>query len=52
MATDSPTLRTAGRRSSREIPHTVSPGLWTLAWRRLRPTASAWCRSRSSPRSS
>jgi peptide/nickel transport system permease protein len=20
----------------REIPHTVSPGLWTLAWRRLR----------------
>jgi len=21
---------------SREIPHTVSPGLWTLAWRRLR----------------
>ena len=22
--------------SRREIPHTVSPGLWTLAWRRLR----------------
>ena len=21
----------------REIPHTVSPGLWTLAWRRLKP---------------
>ena len=20
----------------REIPHTVSPGLWALAWRRLR----------------
>ena len=26
----------------REIPHTVSPGLWALAWRRLKPIASAW----------
>ncbi len=29
-----PAARTAPLR--REIPHTVSPGLWTLAWRRLR----------------
>lgn len=29
-----PGARTAPLR--REIPHTVSPGLWTLAWRRLR----------------
>ena len=26
----------APRARPREIPHTVSPGLWTLAWRRLR----------------
>ncbi len=35
MATPSATLaRNAD--GSRAIPHTVSPGLWTLAWRRLR----------------
>ena len=34
MATDIAALRT--RPLAREIPHTVSPGLWTLAWRRLR----------------
>jgi peptide/nickel transport system permease protein len=35
MATPSATLpRNAD--GSREVPHTVSPGLWTLAWRRLR----------------
>ena len=34
MATDLAALRT--RPLAREIPHTVSPGLWTLAWRRLR----------------
>ncbi len=28
------TLKTAGL-ARRDIPHTVSPGLWTLAWRRL-----------------
>ena len=35
MATDIAALRD-GRPLAREIPHTVSPGLWTLAWRRLR----------------
>ena len=25
----------------REIPHTISPGLWTLAWRRLRTDSIA-----------
>ncbi|MCC7116304.1 MAG: ABC transporter permease, partial [Burkholderiales bacterium] len=34
MATPSAALPAASR--SREIPHTVSPGLWTLAWRRLK----------------
>ena len=36
MATDLAALRDATRPTVREIPHTVSPGLWTLAWRRLR----------------
>jgi len=36
MATSAATLGTGTRSSVREIPHTVSPGLWTLAWRRLR----------------
>ena len=36
MATDIAALRDAARPAAREIPHTVSPGLWTLAWRRLR----------------
>jgi peptide/nickel transport system permease protein len=36
MATDLATLRTRTAQPAREIPHTVSPGLWTLAWRRLR----------------
>ena len=35
MATPSATLPRAPG-GTREIPHTVSPGLWTLAWRRLR----------------
>ena len=35
MATPSATLPRAAD-GTREIPHTVSPGLWTLAWRRLR----------------
>ncbi len=35
MATDMATLAT-GAQSPREIPHTVSPSLWTLAWRRLK----------------
>ena len=35
MATDLATLR-SGARTTRDVPHTVSPGLWTLAWRRLR----------------
>ena len=26
----------SGAASSREIPHTVSPGLWALGWKRLR----------------
>jgi len=30
------TLKPAIAAARREIPHTVSPGLWTLAWRRLR----------------
>jgi peptide/nickel transport system permease protein len=36
MATDLATLRSDAPRPARDIPHTVSPGLWTLAWRRLR----------------
>jgi peptide/nickel transport system permease protein len=36
MATDLATLREPARTVAREVPHTVSPGLWTLAWRRLR----------------
>ena len=36
MATSAATLGTGTRSSVREIPHAVSPGLWTLAWRRLR----------------
>jgi len=36
MATDLATLRAGAARAPREIPHTVSPGLWTLGWRRLR----------------
>ena len=35
MATPGATLPRAAD-GRREIPHTVSPGLWTLAWRRLR----------------
>ncbi len=35
MATPGATLPRAAD-GTREIPHTVSPGLWTLAWRRLR----------------
>ena len=35
MATSGATLPRAAD-GTREIPHTVSPGLWTLAWRRLR----------------
>ena len=35
MATPSATLPRAAD-GTREIPHAVSPGLWTLAWRRLR----------------
>ena len=36
MATDLATLRSPAGTGRREVPHTVSPGLWTLAWRRLR----------------
>ncbi len=36
MATDLATLRSPVPPVRREIPHTVSPGLWTLGWRRLR----------------
>ena len=36
MATDLATLRTGAPLTPRDVPHTVSPGLWTLAWRRLR----------------
>ena len=36
MATDTAALAGTPRPIHREIPHTVSPGLWTLAWRRLR----------------
>jgi len=36
MATPSVTLGVPVARTTREIPHTVSPGLWTLAWRRLK----------------
>ena len=39
MATDAATLRGGRTSVAREIPHTVSPGLWTLAWRRLRSDA-------------
>jgi len=35
MAINTATLK-GMRPAPREIPHTVSPGLWTLAWRRLR----------------
>ena len=35
MATPAATLPRSAS-GAREIPHTVSPGLWTLAWRRLR----------------
>jgi peptide/nickel transport system permease protein len=36
VATDTAALAHGPRRAYREVPHTVSPGLWTLAWRRLR----------------
>ena len=36
MATDVATLRDRAPPLAREIPHTVSPGLWVLAWRRLK----------------
>ena len=36
MATDTAVLAGAARPAHRDIPHAVSPGLWTLAWRRLR----------------
>jgi peptide/nickel transport system permease protein len=36
MATDLAALRTPVPPTRRDIPHTVSPGLWTLGWRRLR----------------
>ena len=36
MATDLAALRGSRAPVARDIPHTVSPGLWTLAWRRLR----------------
>jgi len=35
------TLQPAIPPKRREIPHTVSPGLWTLAWRRLRTDSVA-----------
>ena len=40
--------RRAQARGRAGIPHTVSPGLWTLAWRRLRNDTPRWSRSRSS----
>ena len=36
MATDIAALRDRAPPLVREIPHTVSPGLWVLAWRRLK----------------
>jgi peptide/nickel transport system permease protein len=36
MATHAAALRDGRAPLVREVPHTVSPGLWTLAWRRLR----------------
>jgi len=36
MATHAAALQERRAPSVRETPHTVSPGLWTLAWRRLR----------------
>ena len=36
MATDIAALQQRQRPAVREIPHTVSPGLWVLAWRRLK----------------
>ncbi|HTI45481.1 MAG TPA: hypothetical protein VMB76_02915, partial [Casimicrobiaceae bacterium] len=36
MATELATLRAHSPAGPRDIPHTVSPGLWTLGWRRLR----------------
>jgi peptide/nickel transport system permease protein len=39
MATDVATLGSGRAPVAREIPHSVSPGLWTLAWRRLRSDA-------------
>jgi peptide/nickel transport system permease protein len=36
MATDIAALRDGRGPLVREIPHTVSPGLWVLAWRRLK----------------
>ena len=36
MATDIAALRDRAPPLARDIPHTVSPGLWVLAWRRLR----------------
>ena len=36
MPHDLPLKSPAQTLSPREIPHTVSPGLWTLAWRRLK----------------
>jgi len=39
MATDIAALRDRSRPIVREVPHTVSPGLWTLGWRRLRSDA-------------
>jgi peptide/nickel transport system permease protein len=36
MATHAAALQQRRAPVAREIPHTVSPGLWTLAWRRLR----------------
>src|SRR3982751_3920206 len=36
MATDIAALHDRARPLVREIPHNVSPGLWVLAWRRLR----------------
>ena len=36
MATGLATVQSRGRRAARDVPQHVSPGLWTLAWRRLR----------------
>ncbi|HEX6795010.1 MAG TPA: ABC transporter permease [Casimicrobiaceae bacterium] len=36
MATHAAALNERRAPTAREIPHAVSPGLWTLAWRRLR----------------